>query len=275
MRTGLVTDFEVRRQRLLDIDEHPGAALGDLVQKNGSIPTNEGNRPVFLDGQPGVLQDGTNEVTASRGLHSRVPKHGRPEIRETAVCDDDEVRIEAFLDHPGVLSIRDTRILPHRADANDAPGELALDEVGHRRLDHVHARSVHGLVPECHDEPAVVEAPALEPARIGNLDGAFTLSDAVAVRWDRTDILETRLDAELLEGEHAAWLEQLADDSVGLGERSFEEGDAQGPCAGWRANRCEGVRKRRASYASADDEDVVVGFWHPCAVRWWSRAKVV
>ena len=45
---------------------------------------------------------------------------------------------------------------------------------------------------------------------------------------DRVDAFEARAEAERAQCRDAAWLEELADDAVWLGEGAFEECDAEG-----------------------------------------------
>ena len=52
-----------------------------------------------------------------------------------------------------------------------------------------------------------------------------------------------RAEAERAQCRDAAWLEELADDAVWLGEGAFEEGDAEGCGARCRCWVGEGVRE--------------------------------
>ncbi|KZP18775.1 SE-domain-containing protein [Athelia psychrophila] len=71
-------------------------------------------------------------------------------------------------------------------------------------------------------------------------------------------LVEACAHAEGRERRDAAWLEELADDAVGLGEGALEHADAQGGARGGGVAGGEGVGEGRAGDAGTDDEDVVV-----------------
>ena len=248
----------VRRELVHEDGAERGHALGDGCGRVGRVGLAEDDVPVVRRGKVGVLEDEADKVRARRRDDVRREERAA-ELAHAPVGDDGE--LGAVVERLGRVVVG-ARLAGRRLDADDGAG-LVLEELVDGRLDEGDALRALGLATQVLDEEAVVEAAALllavgavAPAhRLGLLrvrdgDDLVAPEDLVALARDGVDALDRVVDAELLQCEDAAGLEELADDAVGLGQVALEEED--GP-----ARLGERVGEDRTEDARADDADVV------------------
>ena len=107
------------------------------------------------------------------------------------------------------------------------------------------------------NEAAMVERTALRTAGIRDMYGLAGVEDCVTMHGDGIDAVKTCAETERPQRGNACRLKKLANNTIRLGERAFEEGDAEG--RGARCLSCgrESVCEGGACYARANDDDVI------------------